>query len=354
LSGAGVSRLENRLSSEVVYDIIIIGAGPAGLSMAAEARTAGISADKLLILEKGEAHSWSIRKFYPEKKLVEANYKGKPAVCNGVLCIPDLSKDETLTYLDRAIEQHGLEVRYREVVTAIKQRGEGGFEVRSNLASYESKVCVIAIGILGRPNKPGYKVPVKVRQRVHFDVTSREYEGQDALVVGGGDSASEYAQYLVQCGNHVTLSYRRESFDRMTSLNRESLLALEQRGKVQILRGSNVGSLSEDGGRPRVHFAEERHRDQSFDQIFYALGGSTPENFLREVGITFQGKHPDVTRGYETSIRGLYLIGDLTPESGSIILAFNTSRDAMRDICDSHLGCAVPPTRDSGARQPRP
>ena len=91
----------DRLSLVAMYDLIIIGAGPAGLSMAAEARAAGISADKILILEKGEAHSWSIRKFYPEKKLVEANYKGKPAVCSGVLCIPDLSKDETLTYLDQ-------------------------------------------------------------------------------------------------------------------------------------------------------------------------------------------------------------------------------------------------------------
>jgi len=337
-----------------MYDLIIIGAGPAGLSMAAEARAAGISADKVLILEKGEAHSWSIRKFYPEKKLVEANYKGKPAVCSGVMCITDLSKYETLTYLDKAIEQHDLEVRYQEGVTAIKQRDGGDFEVRSSLASYESKVCVIAIGILGRPNKPNYKDPVKVRKRVHFDVTSREYKDQSVLVVGGGDSASEYVQYLVQCGNDVTLSYRRESFHRMTSLNRESLLALEQRGKVQILRGSNIESLSEEEGRPRAHFAKEEHCDRSFDHIIYALGGSTPENFLREVGIAFQGKHPAVTQGYETSIKGLYLIGDLTPESGSIILAFNSSRDAMRDICDSHLGCTIPPPRDPGTHESKP
>jgi thioredoxin reductase (NADPH) len=334
-----------------MYDLIIIGAGPAGLSMAAEARAAGIPADKLLVLEKGEAHSWSIRKFYPEKKLVEANYKGKPAVCKGVLCITDLSKHETLSYLDNAIEQHDLEVRYRESVTAIKQRDGGGFEVRSNLASYESKVCVIAIGILGRPNKPDYKVPAKLRSKIHYDVTSHEYEDQSVLVVGGGDSASEYAQYLVQCGNDVTLSYRRESFDRMTSLNRESLLALEQRSKVQILRGSNIDSLSEENGRPRAHFAERENPDQSFDHIIYALGGSTPGNFLREIGIEFQGKHPDVTQGYETSIKGLYLVGDLTPESGSIILAFNTSRDAMRDICDSHLGCAISPPRGLGAHK---
>jgi len=65
--------------------------------MAAEVRVAGIAADKLLILGKGEAHSWSTRKFHPERKLVEANNRGKSAVCSGVLCIPDLSTDATLT-----------------------------------------------------------------------------------------------------------------------------------------------------------------------------------------------------------------------------------------------------------------
>lgn len=326
-----------------MLDLIIIGAGPAGLSMAVEARTAGIAADKLVVLEKGEAHSWSIRKFYPEAKLVEANYKGKSAVCKGVLCIPDMSKDEALTYLDQAIEEHDLDVHYNEGVHAIARREDGTFEVHSNQAIYESKVCVIAIGILGKPNKPDYKIPAKVRKRVHYDVTSESYADQEILVVGGGDSASEYAQYLVQGGNRVTVSYRRKSFDRMTSLNRESLLALERRGKVTIHRESNIESISEEEGRPRVHFAEERFRDRTFDHIIYALGGTTPDNFLREVGIEFEGRTPKVTQGYETSIPGLYLIGDLTPQSGSIILAFNTARDAMLDICDVHLGCKVPP-----------
>ena len=56
-----------------VYDLVIIGAGPAGISMAVEAILAGVNRDRILVLEKSEAHSWSIRKFYPEQKLVKAN-----------------------------------------------------------------------------------------------------------------------------------------------------------------------------------------------------------------------------------------------------------------------------------------
>jgi len=331
-----------------LYDLIIIGAGPAGISMAAEARAAGIGADKLLVLEKGEAHSWSIRKFYPDAKLVEANYKGKPAVCSGVLCISDMSKDQALTYLDQAIARHNLEVHYREAVSSITRDGDGHFLVSSGGADYKTRVCVIAIGILGRPNKPDYKIPPGVRKRVHYDVTSQDYSGQDMLVVGGGDSASEYVQYLRQCDNRVTLSYRRATFDRMTHLNRESLLALEQRSEVDVLRASHISSLSEEDGRPRVQFEEDEHEDRAFDHIIYALGGSTPENFLRAAGIEFEGKTPAVTEGYETSIEGLYLIGDLNPGSGSIIGAFNTARGAMADICDSHLGCELPPPGSLG------
>ena len=48
-----------------MYELIIIGAGPAGISMAAEARNAGIASEQILVLEKGPMHSWAIRKFYP-------------------------------------------------------------------------------------------------------------------------------------------------------------------------------------------------------------------------------------------------------------------------------------------------
>lgn len=100
--------------------MIIVGAGPAGISMAAEARNADIPSEKILVLEKGGTHSWAIRKFYPAKKIVLANYKGIVAVCTGVMCISDMSKDETLTYIDRAIEQYQLSVHYNEAVNTVR------------------------------------------------------------------------------------------------------------------------------------------------------------------------------------------------------------------------------------------
>jgi len=318
-----------------MYEMIIVGAGPAGISMAAEARTVGIPSEHILILEKGDTHSWAIRKFYPASKVVLANYKGIDAICTGVMCIADMSKEETLTYIDRTIEQYELSVHYNETVHGIRPLQEEGFEVATSKRSYQAQRCVIAIGILDKPNKPAYRIPVSLNTRVHYDLTSAVLENEDCLVVGGGDTASEYCQYLVEHGNRVTLSYRQTEFSRLNRINHESLMALEQRGQVTILRGSNINQLLEESGRARVVFEEEKFQPQSFGHIVYALGGTTPTNFLKAIGIAFEGTMPIVKEGYETSVPGLYLIGDLSAgkKGGSINLAFNMAAEAMQSIC---------------------
>jgi thioredoxin reductase (NADPH) len=324
-----------------MYEMIIIGAGPAGISMAAEARGVGINADKILILEKGDAHSWAIRKFYPASKPVLANYKGIKAVCTGVMCLTDMTKEETLTYIDRIIEQCELQVHYKEAVTAIRPQSGGSFVVETSGGTYQTERCIIAIGILDKPNKPEYRIPATLTKRVHYDITTVAMKAEDCLVVGGGDTASEYCQFLVQQGNRVTLSYRRKEFARLNPVNLESLLALEAREQVRVIRGSNISGLEDDDGRPRAVFQDAEHSAQTFDRIIYALGGTTPLNFLKAVGIKFEGEVPVLTQGYETSLPGLYLIGDLSAgkKGGSINLAFNMAAEAMRHICT----CPLPP-----------
>jgi len=320
-----------------MYEMIIVGAGPAGISMAAEARSAGIPPEQLLILEKGETHSWAIRKFYPAAKVVTANYKGIDAVCTGVMCITDMSKDEALTYIDRAIQEHKLTVQYNEAVNTIRPLPEGGFTIETSKGSYEGRRCVIAIGILDKPNKPSYRIPVGLNKRIHYDLTSAPIMGdEECLVVGGGDTASEYCQYLVQQGNRVTLSYRQNDFTRLNRVNYESLMALESRKQVTILRGSNIKQVEEnEEGLARVVFEETALPPLLIEHVIYALGGTTPTNFLKAIGIAFDGNSPVLKEGYETSVAGLYLIGDLSAgrKGGSINLAFNMAAEAMQDIC---------------------
>jgi len=326
-----------------MYELLVIGAGPAGISMAVEAHKAGIDSSKIIIIEKAEEHSFTIKKYYPDSKLVTANYKGFEAKCTGVMCIPDLTKHETISYLDKAIQENNLQVKYKETVWKLHQNEDKTFIVYTDKNQYHTKIVAIAIGILGKPNKPEYKIPATLKDKALFDVTSVEIKNSKVLVVGGGDSASEYCQYLVQNGNDVTLSYRRSTFNRMNEINQESILELEREGKVKFLRESNIVSLEDKDGKPLVKFKEEKFGEMIFDFVVYALGGTTPDNFLKMLGIEFDGTNPKLKEHYETSVQGLFLVGDLTAGSkgGSIIWAFNSANTAMKKICRDYLDCKI-------------
>lgn len=325
------------------FDLIIVGGGPAGIAIAAEAKAAGVLPERVLVLERAEEHSWIIRRYYPAAKPVLANYKGIEAKCEGVLCIPDLTREETLSYLDRAIRDSGARVRYREEVHRIGAEPDGPLRVETNTGVWRARVVVIAIGILSRPNKPSHAIPHHVKGHTLFDVTSEEIRDKDVLVVGGGDTATEYCQFLVQEGNRVTLSYRGRELTRPNPINRGSVLELERQGRLQILLPSSVARLEGAEGRVRAHFQEPDLDPLDVDRIVYALGGTTPANFLRSAGIAFDGPQPKLTDSFATSVPGLFLAGDLTAgtKGGSIILAFNTASAAMRQICEDYGICAI-------------
>src|SRR4029079_2627824 len=156
-----------------------------------------------------------IRQLYPEQKLTTANYKGFAARCEGLLCLGDMTKPETLQFFDKIISHYHINIKFNAEVFGMRRHEEGGarFRVESSDGVYESKVLACAIGIFGRPNKPKeYQLPPSLRGRLLFDMTSQAIKNEDVLVVGGGDTAAEYIQYLPQQGNHLSLSYRKADF----------------------------------------------------------------------------------------------------------------------------------------------
>jgi thioredoxin reductase (NADPH) len=279
------------------------------MSTAVEAREAGIGQDRILVLEKGPAHSYAIRRFYPDDKRVDAVYKGIPAISEGKITLADGSKQQTLDFLDETIRRWELNVRYDEGVDSIKKQGDL-FEIITAKCNYTAQVVVIAIGILGKPNMPDYKIPrAELRGRVHFDVTSEKLTGERALVVGRGDPAAGFVRYLVARGF-----------------------------QVDLIPGDAV-RVEACEGKPRAVFAQEHLSPQIYDHVVYALGGTTPAGFLQATGIEMKGGEPLLREGGETSVRGLFVAGDLTAgrNGGSIISAFNSGVAAMRVICRDYL-----------------
>ena len=96
-----------------------------------------------------------------------------------------------------------------------------------------------------------------------------------------------------------------------------------------------------DAGRPRPIFMEEQYQPRTYDGVVYALGGRTPTNSLRMLGIKFDDDSPVFHESGGTKVSGLFLIGDLVvgKTGGSIITAFNSAVRAMRSICAGYLPC---------------
>src|SRR5260221_5361834 len=298
-----------------MHDLIIIGAGPGGIALAAEAFASGIDPKQIVILEKGPTHNSAIRQLYPDKKLTTANYKGFAARCEGLLCVGDMTKPETLQFFDKIISDYHVNIEFNAEVYGMWRldgKGEARFQVESSQGVYESKVLACAIGIFGRPNKPKeYRLPPTLKERLLFDMTAQQIQNEAVLVVGGGDTAAEYVQYLHPQGNRVMLSYRKANFTRLNQQNHDELLAMEQHGDDEKLRSSNIKEIEDEGGRPRISVAEPEYTAVILDRVIFALGGTTPTNFLHTLGINFNGDGPVFDEAGANKDEGLFLIGDL-------------------------------------------
>jgi thioredoxin reductase (NADPH) len=323
-------------------DLLIVGAGPAGIATAVEAKRAGI--ERILLLEKGPRHSFSIEKLYTPGKRVDKVYLGQEVDCEGAVCIVDGTRETALETLDAFVAQYGLEIRSETEVESIDRGEDGSFEVLdTKCGTYLARTVVIAIGVYGRPNKPGYPIPTSLRGHVHFDLNEGIPADQSVLIIGGGNTALEYAAYLY-ADHAVTLAYRGSEFAKANEVNRKILDHLRESGKLTVRMVSDVASLRDAGADPRVEAAFKEGGALAFDHVLYAIGGTTPEGFLRKAGVEIQGKAPVVDERFHSTVPGLYLAGDLVAGGkGSIVKAFNTGHKVVWDgLCQGQLECRIP------------
>lgn len=326
----------------LTFDLLVIGAGPAGIATAAEARRAGI--ERILLLEKGPTHSFSIEKLYTAGKRVDKAYLGQDVDCVGVACIVDGTRESVLQTLDGLVATYDLPVQYDTEVRSILQAEDGIFLVEDTSGrAHRSKTVVVAIGVYGRPNKPDYALPASLKEHLHFDLTREPAEGESMLVVGGGNTALEYVAYLY--ANHpLTLAYRGQAFTKANEINLQILNNLQAADLVTVWQMSDIAALRDAREHPRVEVTFKDGRVTRFDHVLYALGGSTPLGFLQQAGIEMDAKQPLVDHRYHTNVQGLFLAGDLVAGGrGSIVKAFNTGHKVVWEgLCQDHLECRIP------------
>ena len=263
-------------------DVVIVGAGPAGI-----AASLGAMETKLRFVTVEQDSLGGTVAHFPRGKLVMTRPAVLPIV--GKMNFTETSKEKLLGYWQGVERQTGLNINYKERVTGISRRPDGqSFEVTTTKNKYVTRAVLLTIGRRGTPRQLG--VPGEKSSKVVYRLIDPEqYRGKHVLVVGGGDSALEAAHSIAeQPGTTVTISYRSPAFTRAKPKNRDKVAELAAAGRMNVLMNSNVREIRRDSVVIDVDGEPVILPNQG---VIVCAGGILPTGFLKEVGIEVETKY---------------------------------------------------------------
>lgn len=261
-------------SSKSEYDLIIVGAGPAGIAANLQAKILGM---KTLTLEQ-DTLGGTVYNF-PRAKIVMTSPMDLPG--HGKVKLYQTSKTELLKLWHEVLDKNNINIIENSKVELIGKQ-EGHFVVTTQKGdTYQSDKILLAIGRRGTPRKLG--VPGEHLEKVAYKLMEPEHiSGQNILVVGGGDSAIESALLLAK-DNNVVLSYRSEAFNRLKPLNTQNIQKAIENGTINVMFESNVKEIQDKFVALLLKDGSEMNLEN--DLVFIFAGGELPTQFLQKAGI---------------------------------------------------------------------
>lgn len=258
-----------------IYDLIIIGAGPAGISASLAAKQHGLH---FLTLEQDSLGGTVFN--FPRSKIVMTAPMDLPL--HGKVKLFDTSKSELLHLWQTVMHNNYITIREHTKVEAIHQEGDHFVVTTLKGEAFHTKNVLLAIGRRGTPRKLG--IPGEGLEKVAYRLLEPELVADKrVVVVGGGDSAIEAALALA-AQNKVLLSYRGDAFSRLKPKNRSHLDAATQAGKLEVLLQSNLVKIETD----KVLLATSQGAaplELDNDLVYIFAGGELPTEFLQKTGI---------------------------------------------------------------------
>ncbi|MEK6752147.1 MAG: NAD(P)/FAD-dependent oxidoreductase [Chloroflexota bacterium] len=285
------------------YDVTVIGAGPAGLFAAFYA---GLRNLKTLVLEALPRPGGQITALYPEKYIYDVG--GFPAI---------LGRD-LVTELYKQAAQFGADFKFNERVESLEALEAGHLKLTTTEAAYSSKTVIIAAGIGAfQPNRLNVAGAAELEGKgVSYVVREREkFLGRRLLVIGGGDTAVDWSLELRNWASEVTLIHRLDYFE----AHQRSVIALYD-SQVNVHTQNELIRVS---GKDAVECAVIRdnvtgdERTLDVDDILVCIGFRADLGPISQWGLNLEGRKVSVNRQAETSMPGVYAIGDIAyPQDG--------------------------------------
>ncbi|MFC4308063.1 cyclic nucleotide-binding domain-containing protein [Steroidobacter flavus] len=302
-----------------MYQIAIIGAGPAGLSAAARAaardQQARRSSPSYILLEGFSAHAKTIQRYQ----------KGKHVMAEpGFLDLrSDLgfgagSREKILSAWGDGLRQLNVNIRHNAEVRKIGG-GKGAFAIQLVTGeTIQAASVVLAIGLEGNPRKLG--APGEDLERVQYQLDDpKEFTNETILVVGAGDSAIENALALAE-QNDVWILNRGKEFSRAKDANLNAVVAAitDPRRRLNCYYETSIKSVTQTSGAMPLSVVMQTAAGEKTVQchrIIARLGAIPPRKFVESIGIKFPNERsdaiPELSRHYESNVPGVYIIGSL-------------------------------------------
>ena len=300
-----------------MLDLIIIGAGPAGLSAAEAAAREGLS---YLVIEKGTIAN-TIRQYPVGRTMFSTpnEVEMREGTLKPVREKP--TREELLSHYIHFVLKFDLSINTGEKVVDVGGNINEGFVVKTDRDEYHAARVLFAIGAMEHPRR--LNVPGEDLAKVHhLFVEPYAYVRKDALVVGGGNSAAEAALFLSEEGVRTTLAIWREDWENrdpkagaMKHWVRTPLEAEIDAGRLTVVLYKQIDEIREN----EVTLTTETGESMTFrnDVVFVLIGSDADLTLLKKLGVeTEPGKLAEVPiydpETFETDVRGIYVAGHFT------------------------------------------